>query len=62
VYGAVPPEAATLIDPLALGVTQGVTPVMVGLTDIVTPLQATTLVSVKLAEPVHPAELLAMIV
>jgi hypothetical protein len=60
VYGAVPPEAAAVIDPLAF--TQGVTPVGFGLTTMVTVLQLTTLVKVKLADPVQPAELFAVTV
>jgi hypothetical protein len=48
------------MDPLALGVAQGVIPVTVGFTVMVTPLHVTTLVSVNVAVPVQPAELFAV--
>ena len=48
------------IDPLAD--TQGVTPVGVAVMLIVTPVQPPVAVSVKLAEPVHPALLFAVTV
>ena len=55
-----PPEAVTAIDPLAD--TQGVTPVGVADILMVTPVHPPVAVSVKLAEPVHPALLLAVTV
>jgi hypothetical protein len=56
----VPPVAATDMDPLPE--TQGVVPVGVAVILMVTPVHPPVAVSVKLAEPVQPALLLAVTV